>query len=122
MKITIYELLGLVKDGKQPNKIKYNGQEYKFYKDSKVTDYCFECFEDDEEELVWLSTCIGNGYISDIFTNTVEIIEEPKKIEKLIEPIKLGDIHENLISINKVAKKVNELIDEINDLKEKKDD
>ncbi len=32
----------------------------------------------------------------------------------------MEDIHENLISINKVAKKVNELIDEINDLKENK--
>ena len=42
------------------------------------------------------------------------------KIKKLKHQIKLGDIHEILISINIVAKKVNELIDEVNKLKEKK--
>ena len=118
MKIDIYTLLGLVKDGKQPNKIKYNGHEYKFYKDSEVTDYCFECFDGDEEVPAWLSTCII--YISDIFTDEVEIIEEPKKIEKMECSVESwftpsqADIE--------IIKKINELIDEINNLKEKKDD
>ena len=30
MKITMYELLGLVKDGKAPKKIKYNGVELEY--------------------------------------------------------------------------------------------
>ena len=31
MKITIYELLGLIKDGKAPKKIKYENREYYLY-------------------------------------------------------------------------------------------
>lgn len=110
MKITIYELLGLVKDGKAPKKIKYSNVKLDY--DEGNEDYY---------------SYYGRGLFAHKFGNCknflndeVEIIEEPKKIEKLIEPIKLGDIHENLISMNKVAKKVNELIDEINKLKEKK--
>ena len=108
MKITIYELLGLVKDGKQPNKIKYNGHEYKFYKDSEVTDYCFECFDGDEEVPAWLSTCIGDGYISDIFTDEVEIIEEDKKIEHCL---KSDRFLSNEDEIEYLRTKIDELID-----------
>ena len=79
MEITIYELIGLVKEGKQPNKIKYKGQEYTFYDDNEITDYCFK---DDNGIYGWLSTHIGNEYIGDIFIDTVEIAAEPKKIEK----------------------------------------
>ena len=35
MKITMYELLGLVKDGKAPKKIKYNDIELEYDKDTK---------------------------------------------------------------------------------------
>lgn len=113
MKITIYELIGLVKDGKAPKKIKYKGQEYTFNKDNEVTDYSFK---DDNEIYGWLSTSIGNEYISDMFTNTVEIIEEPKKIGKCKnyeDFLEIDDYIEHL------KNKINELIDEINNLKEK---
>ena len=112
MKITIYELIGRVKDGKQPNKIKYKGQEYTFFKDYVTTDYSFKSNDGING---WLSTSIGNEYISDMFTNTVEIIEEPKKIEK-IDFRTLNTQKEK----NRVMKDtINELIDEINNLKEK---
>lgn len=117
MKITLYELLGLVKDGKQPNKIKYKGQEYTFIKDNEVTDYSFK---DDNEIYGWLSTSIGNEYISDMFTNTVEIIKEPKKIEKL--PKNITDNACATRDQKTIANKINELIDEINNLKEKKEE
>ena len=72
MKITIYELLGMVKDGKAPKKIKYDGKLYEF-DDSKDNYY--------ENE-----TCSINwDYVAIYCLNeTVEIIEEPKGIpEKL---------------------------------------
>lgn len=112
MKITIYELLGLVKDNKAPKKIKYKGQEYTFFKDDETTDYIFKI---DNRINDWLSTSIGNRYISDMFTNTVEIIEESKKIKK-IDFRTLNTQKEK----NRVMKDtINELIDEINNLKEK---
>lgn len=113
MKITIYELIGLVKDGKEPKKIKYKGQEYTFFKDDETTDYSFKS---DNEINGWLSTSIGNEYISDMFTNTVEIIEEPKKIEKCKnyeDFLEIDDYIEHL------KNKINELMDEVNNLKEK---
>ena len=137
MKITIYELIGLVKDGKQPKKIKYKGQEYTFF-DDEIIDYSFK---DDNDINGWLSTHIGNEYIGDMFTNTVEIIEEPKKIEKLdvellgqednwlrnpTTEITKQDIELNPYIIDTIRKntlefqhRINELIDEINNLKEK---
>ncbi len=123
MKITIYELIGLVKDGKQPKKIKYKGQEYTFFKDNEIEDYSFKS---DNEINGWLSTSIGNEYISEMFTNTVEIIGEPKKIGKIKQLNNVADCKE-LIELedkqqinNHILKdKINELIDEINNLKEK---
>lgn len=74
MKITIYELLGLVKDGKSPKKIKYNGieleynegcEDYYSYYGNGLFEYKF-------------------GNLSNNFLNgEVEIIEEePKPITK----------------------------------------
>lgn len=113
MKITIYELIGLVKKGKQPNKIKYKGQEYTFFKDNEVTDYSFKS---DNEIYGWLSTIIGSEYISDMFTNTVEIIEEPKEIEKLELCMEYDyeEVNDNL------EKDMKTLVFKINELKENK--
>ena len=110
MKIKIIDLLNKIAEGKElPEKFMYKGH---LYYRQKTKGICYRC--DELNEI--FEECLVLEDLNDI----VEIIEEPKKIEKLIEPIKLGDIHENLISINKVAKKVNELIDEINNLKEKR--
>ena len=61
MKITIYELLGLIKDGKAPKKIKYRGKIYIYrnndgnsiyqYEDSNsvLTIQCFEKLNDEIE-------------------------------------------------------------------------
>lgn len=122
MKITMYELLGLVKDGKAPKKISYNDieleydedtRDYSFYYGKYLFEYKFaECVEFLEDE--------------------VEIIEEPKKIEKL-EPVRGSDLadltsknvalkNNSLIELCKTLKnmnnKINEIIDEINNLKE----
>lgn len=115
MKITIYELLGLVKDGKAPKKIKFRNEiyEYENYIKDSFADYVR--IEKETNEAFYLSSYIGNNYISDIFTDEVEIIEEPKKIEK-IDFRTLNTQKEK----NRVMKDtINKLIDEINNLKEK---
>ena len=112
MKIKIIDLLNKIAEGKElPEKFMYNAH---LYYRKKMKGIWYRCDE--------LGEIFEDCIVLEDLNDTIEIIEEPKKIEKLIEPIKLGYIHENLISINKVAKKVNELIDEINNLKEKKDD
>ena len=117
MKITIYELLGLVKDGKAPKKIKYSNAELKYnegcedyynYYDKGLFEYKF-------------------GKCKNFLNDEVEIIEEePKKIEKIDEILMIDDLippyQENEYKVWKniiiQQNKINELIDEINKLKE----
>ena len=121
MKITIYELLGLIKDGKAPQKIKYVNSIYELSPEDD--DYY------SEDEMRWFTnelSCLR------ILNDEVEIIEDPKKINKII-------IDYNSINIDKafetgtttffrekdieifqcLSSKINELIDEINNLKER---
>lgn len=70
MKITIYELLGLVKDGKAPKKIKYDGTIYEY---SENDDFYYW------EGLSLYREFTTNGNCLD---KEVEIIEEPKVITK----------------------------------------
>ena len=105
MKIDIYTLLGLVKDGKAPKKIIYNNIELEY--DEKDEDYY---------------SYYGGGLFEHKFENCknflndeVEIIEEPKKIEHCLKRDRfLCDEDE----IEHFRTKIDELIDEINNLKE----
>ena len=125
MKITIYELLGLVKDGKAPKKIKFRNEIYEYENHIKDGFIDYVGIEKENDEAFYLSSYIGNNYISDIFTDEVEIIEELKKIEKE----DLFKLDERMSKASLVAwqkanngilkKKINELIDENNNLKEK---
>ena len=122
MKITMYELLGLVKDGKAPKKIKFRNEIYKYEIKDGLIDYVG--IEKEDNEAFYLSSYIGNNYISDIFTDEVEIIEEPKKIEKIArcDDVKMthyGELHKPTENEEILRIKINELIDEINNLKEK---
>ena len=123
MKITMYELLGLVKDGKAPQKIKY---EYLIYElTSERNDYYCK------NEMRWFTNEINSlGLLNDY----VEIIEEPKKIEKLelVRGSDLSDLTDKdmvlknnaLIelckTLNNMNNKINELIDTVNELKRNK--
>ena len=127
MKITIYELLGLIKDGKAPKKIKYDGDIYFLFCDAiyefftyKTIDY--DKFNTDGERLgkaLFLDNCYMHLY------DEVEILNEAKedKIQKIYH-FKTSLI-ENEVEIfitknlNQMVDKINELIDEINNLKEK---
>ena len=121
MKITIYELLGLVKDGKAPKKIKFKNAIYEYK--NNIEDGFIDYVGIEKETNVYLSSYIGNNYISDIFTGEVETIEEPKKIEKItVREKTLGFPNREWTARNMdkaFAIKINELIDEINNLKEK---
>lgn len=113
MKITIYELLGLVKDGKAPKKIAYNSvileyaegnEDYYSYYGRGLFEYKF-------------TTC------NDFLNDEVEIIEEPKKIEyEQIEELTCNEFDFEKKTINSLIKNQRKLIDEINNLKEKKDE
>ena len=70
MKITIYELLGLIKDGKAPTKFKYKNRV--FY----LVDNDYWC----DEIGGWFSV---EALDISILNEEVEIMEEDKKIEKL---------------------------------------
>ena len=127
MKITMYELLGLVKDGKAPKKIKYSScimiydvDENNYRTPEK--DY----YDADVKTYKYLTDCI------DLFTDLndyVEIIEEPKKTEKISWSEKeslAGELtaneKQNILArrTEKLKSSLNELIDEINNLKEEK--
>lgn len=117
MKITIYELLGLIKDRKAPEKIRYDGTIYEY---SGNDDFYYW------EGLSLYREFATNGNCLD---NEVEIIEEPKKIEKLKSNGDefYCDYIDIWISKNKtdvycefLMNKINDVIDEINNLKKEK--
>ena len=113
MKITIYELLGMIKDGKAPSKIKYINSIWKYDKETK--DY----FHDD----LWLIYSMNSIGLTE---REVEIIEEDNKIEKLDTWFSMENVQNNGISkedfIIKYANynfetyfnKINEIIDKLN--------
>ena len=110
MKITIYELLGLIKDGKAPKKIKYSGIEYNLIEGNYVNEFGVNILQ-------------HLTYAEYIMTHKVEIIEEPKKIEKIArcDSIKMthyGELYKPTENEEILRIKINELIDEINNLKE----
>ena len=121
MKITMYELLGLVKDGKAPKKIKYDGDIYFLESDAIYEFFTYKTIDYDkfntDGKRIGKSLFLDNCYMH--LYSEIEIIEEDKKIENFYFSVyqdqKLGgrDVVQNL------EKKINELIDEINKLKEK---
>lgn len=111
MKITIYELLGLIKDGKAPKKIKYEDNVY--YLGKNMVD--LHAYQTEGSNTTRkLSLIIDNEYLS--LNDEVEIIEESKKIEKL--PKGITDNACATKDQRTIANKINEIIDEINNLKE----
>lgn len=120
MKITIYELIGLVKDGKAPKKIKFN---YSIYEYKWSNAYQEKCYVNGNNYRLWENLNLNSN-----LNDEVEIIVEPKKIKniKSYGDEFYSDYIDTWISKNKtdaycefLMNKINELIDEINNLKEK---
>ena len=120
MKIDIYTLLGLVKDGKAPKKINFRGNIYEWEDDWYLT-----------KEKNY-KVCLGgkkedHNILITAFNEDVEVIEEPKKIEKISWREKeslAGEFTANekqdilARRTEKLKSSLNKLIDEINNLKE----
>lgn len=109
MKITIYELLGLIKDRKAPEKIRYDGTIYEY---SENDDFYYW------EGLSLYREFATNGNCLD---NEVEIIEEDKKMDfEEIEELTCNEYDFKTRTINSLIKNQRKLIDEINNLKKEK--
>ena len=105
----MYELLGLIKDGKAPKKIIYNNEVWELDDDNE--------YENNNYDKSLLEKLVYELYTLDFINDKVEIIEEPKKIEKLPK-----EITDNVCATRDqkiIANKIDELIDEINNLKDK---
>lgn len=112
MKITIYELIGLIKDGKAPKKIRYNNEFWKY-------DDGFKIYDNDDYGKDLLEKLFYELYILDFINNEVEIIEEDKKIDfESIEELTCNEYDFESKTINSLIKNQRKLIEEINKLKE----
>ena len=111
MKITIYDLLGLIKEGKAPKKI-------------DTYDYLWT-FNNDEKDYVNGSNILlfgeySSAEITTFLNDEVEVIEEEKKIEKLNLDTDELKGKETVRAIDYLLEcKINELIDVINDMRDK---
>lgn len=115
MKITMYELLGLVKDGKAPKKILLNGIVFEYQGD----DYLYKDEDKKEHWLFSVSYTDKFMWLENFLKAEAEIIEEPKKIEyEQIEELTCNEYDFEKKTINSLIKNQRKLIDEINNLKE----
>lgn len=108
MKITIYELIGLIKDNKAPKKIKYNNEIWKYDDELKT-------YDNDDYDRDLLEKLFYESYILDFINDEVEIIEENN--------IKHCEGRGNFLEIEEYIEhlktKIDDLIDKVNKLKEK---
>lgn len=118
MKITIYDLLGMIKDGKAPKKIKVTGTIYEYDEESKFYFAHFKKYsvalggKEDEINLLY-----------NVFNKNVEILDKAKKdkIEKIdVAWQNVFDEQAQQDFAKMTLNKINELIDEVNKLKENK--
>lgn len=118
--ITIYELLGLVKDGKAPKKIKYEDIIWKY--DLQENEYI-----KDGDYWLFQDYFPNNLNFLDCLNDKVEILEEDKPmIEKIDGGIitsrgaytNLNDVYKDMSTsyetIDDIIIKINEIIDYIN--------
>lgn len=116
MKIKVIDMLVKIANGeKVPKKIKFWNSIWEYCKDGSTQDY----IDDDDKCLMEFLAINKDG-----LNQYVEIIEEPKKIEKIArcDDVKMthyGELYKPTENQEILRIKINELIDEINNLKEK---
>ena len=125
--ITVYELLGLIKDGKAPKKIKYENNIYEF------TNYDYRRVVTEIERGFVEYWLIGNYNqdLQSLLNEKIEILEENKPIieklkvkdNKVIGKWKNGSDYRYTLSAPQVViiNKLNEIIDYINRKEDKND-
>ena len=121
-KIRIIDLLNkIANDRKIPERIKFNGYEYRYH--DKEHGYCKHHYDN-------TYICLNSEYyLFDILNDEVEIIEEDKEIEKISLYYRVpNDIKDEVIfdtlcefieNQRKQEDKINELIDKVNSLENK---
>ena len=120
MKITMYELYGKIYDENPPKHIKVYGEDWYWNDyDGYVTKESLKTTPDAQIYLMDRYRTFMN------LDQEVEIIEEPKKIEKIarcdyIKMTHYGDLYKPTENEEILRIKVNELIDAVNELKRDK--
>jgi hypothetical protein len=94
MKITMYELLGMVKDGKELPKLENEVEK----------DFAYYVYDK------WGDTCNLKD-LKKILNDEVEILEEEKKIPEKLGKIDDNDGYIDQNDVIKIGKKVDEIID-----------
>ena len=135
MKITMYELLGMVKDGKAPKKVKYKDKIY-YYHEGYDFNYMYNSSDhspmDRDKSLFTFDSfkmkdgrrCWNDNAVIDFLNDEVEILEGEKKIpEKLGKYAYVdGDFADVWSRSETLLKdKINEIIDCLDYLKSKGD-
>ena len=112
--IKVIDLLNMIAKGEEmPMIIKWIGVKFNYINGDYKNDNNCSLFRHDMQ---------GNTYsLLDMLNDEVEIMEEDKKIEKLItlSGYDSSSMHRHYEKINEVSNKINELIDIVNDLKGK---
>ena len=103
--ITLYELLGMIKDNKAPKKIYTYGYYWEF--DIEVHDYV------NDKDTTLIDEYLDNAIVNSL-DDEIEIIEEEKEIEEI--PIPEIDDAKNE-RILRAEFKINELVRELNKIK-----
>ena len=121
MKIKIIDLLNKIANNEEvPKKIKYKNNVY--YLGKNMVD--LHTYQTEGSNTTRkLSLIIDNEYLN--LNDTIEIIEEPKKIEKIarcdyIKMTHYGDLYKPTENQEILRIKINELIDAVNELKSDK--
>lgn len=111
MKITIYELIGLVKDDNAPKQIMCDNIPYKYNR--IVEDYFNDDLEEYLFEMVFCKNCM-----SLFMDDEVIIIEGPNKLEKINPKYWDNSEYTPEQRINVCMTHINELIVKVNNIKE----
>lgn len=110
--IKIIDLLNKIANGEEvPKEIKFDGELCSF--DNEDKDYYCEQYGN----IVWYLVDTRNN-MSEVLDTEVEIIEEDKKIEKLItlSGYDSSSMQRHYVKINEVCNKINEIIDRLNEM------
>lgn len=120
--ITIYELLGLIKDDNKPNKIRYDSHFWNLKKE-------FNDYFDGEKYLIADGFDVFFDNAKEFLNDKVEIIEEPKQLEEIeiendnTSHFYIRDKHGTRCQMTKhskiITEKVNEIIRYIKDKENK---
>lgn len=116
--ITIYELIGLIKDNKAPKKIKYNNVVFTFDEKTKI-------YANDKDNQNWNFLYERHGesidFVNDFLKVKLEILPEENEIKEMASEFKnisLTDIvKENRYAINSLIKNQKHLKERLEEIK-----